>query len=1088
MQRQTGPLAIECHDRCARFHILALHFERNNPGFSIALEEQQMMNTLQSLKEFYEDQRGRYQSPTELEMRVYHRLIHIRDQRERHEEIPDSITSHPVFKLTTTFRLHVQRKSAPISKSSALVIDAEGMQIFSQLAGVLREQGNVVMIYLVACILERLFGPEMIEDIEGIRGGLSIPDIIDAVQPFEDVDEAENMLTDNEEQPTESVETSTATLVGESIAAQPSISNLKPVRSFLFEAPPTTTASPTAKSAFSNIASSQTTNVFGGAAFGAATTPRTARTASAFSSVFGAKTSVAAASVDSIKPTTDVAEGAMQPPVQASSSLEPNGTKSTLASRPLNPTAAAFIPPTSTPATLFHNIPSPPKPSFVPPKATDEQKPAATESHPVQPIVRQLSISSTRRPSFTLPKINTAISNATNVTPSTMQPPQLARIQPIALPSTPTTAPPQPNGIPSLVKANLSLSLFNNDMLSPLPLSTSGLGLVQNFSPVPSPSKLAERKAQRRTSVVINGKGKGKEVESAAPAPTHEEMRAQALSFAQKGFLVKQYFEIWKQRAIKHAAWLEACRQSDSYRRKVRAQRQARAEMAEKKRRISMGSTIVSDSSPKKRIRRRISTEYQPPRTDEELAQRLKENHEAHAHRWARGSLLQAMKSHVRDKAGTMPSSWQIWLSTNPDSDATAIWIERKFDVPDSGFWVSENIFSIPATQSHDRSNEFPGVIVFECSPIQNVKDDIERKYHILDDCGRLRDIIKTLPSRRYYIPSLLVIRWGDANEFTSNSDFSAMVQKLVDDSVIGDARVFPVTSEAKNLDVKFKEALSSLKLDTAGKLVESLTVQDLFKRFESVLDSFASEWLENSIISGEFDWTIYGEVAKATVRILNGLMASVATLLTLESSGSLPEFDSSAIDYSDAAYESAYTWLSELPGDQLTESITQELHCHRETGQDFPARTFLKYILDIVIHFTGRRTGMDFSTKYVVMRADIAASLDNLKTSIQSHQTSLSHALNKRLRRSPKRGLSEETEESISVTAKRRRLSDSVDSFALGDAETVPPSPLLNGRPSPSTSVSTISLAHGDQPRVTIAMLRALTKDMKKKYVGGSS
>jgi hypothetical protein len=65
------------------------------------------------------------------------------------------------------------------------------------------------------------------------------------------------------------------------------------------------------------------------------------------------------------------------------------------------------------------------------------------------------------------------------------------------------------------------------------------------------------------------------------------------------------------------------------------------------------------------------------------------------------------------------------------------------------------------------------------------------------------------------------------------------------------------VTSEAKNLDVKFKEALSSLKLDTAGKLVESLTVQDLFKRFESVLDSFASEWLENSIISGECEYLV---------------------------------------------------------------------------------------------------------------------------------------------------------------------------------------------------------------------------------------
>lgn len=81
----------------------------------------------------------------------------------------------------------------------------------------------------------------------------------------------------------------------------------------------------------------------------------------------------------------------------------------------------------------------------------------------------------------------------------------------------------------------------------------------------------------------------------------------------------------------------------------------------------------------------------------------------------------------------------------------------------------------------------------------------------------------------------------------------------------------------------------------------------------------------------------------------------------------------------------------------------------------EFPARSFLRYILDIVIHLTGSRTGANFSTKYIVMRADLAASLDNLKGTIQSHQTSLSHALNKRLRRSPKRrGLSEETEESI--------------------------------------------------------------------------
>ena len=45
MQHETGPLAIECHERCARFHILALHFERDRTGFSIAMEEKQLMNS-----------------------------------------------------------------------------------------------------------------------------------------------------------------------------------------------------------------------------------------------------------------------------------------------------------------------------------------------------------------------------------------------------------------------------------------------------------------------------------------------------------------------------------------------------------------------------------------------------------------------------------------------------------------------------------------------------------------------------------------------------------------------------------------------------------------------------------------------------------------------------------------------------------------------------------------------------------------------------------------------------------------------------------------------------------------------------------
>jgi nuclear mRNA export protein SAC3 len=134
---------------------------------------------LQSLKEFYQEQRGQYQSPTELEMRVYHRLIHIRDQRERHDDIPQELLNHPVFELTTVFRARVQAKSAPITKTSPLSVDAEAMRIFAELADVLRREGNVVMTYLVACILERHFGKDTIEDIESIRNNISLSDIID---------------------------------------------------------------------------------------------------------------------------------------------------------------------------------------------------------------------------------------------------------------------------------------------------------------------------------------------------------------------------------------------------------------------------------------------------------------------------------------------------------------------------------------------------------------------------------------------------------------------------------------------------------------------------------------------------------------------------------------------------------------------------------------------------------------------------------------------------------------------------------------------------------------------------------------------
>ena len=130
----------------------------------------------------------------------------------------------------------------------------------------------------------------------------------------------------------------------------------------------------------------------------------------------------------------------------------------------------------------------------------------------------------------------------------------------------------------------------------------------------------------------------------------------------------------------------------------------------------------------------------------------------------------------------------------NPNNDKTAIWLEKKFNVPESGKWASETVFSVPVSTS-PASKAYPGLIVFECTPLDEVDDEIEkygyfshllfvgttdveyqRKYRVLDDCSRLRDVMKLLPEGRHYTPSLLFINWDARPGSDVHSDITDMV------------------------------------------------------------------------------------------------------------------------------------------------------------------------------------------------------------------------------------------------------------------------------------------------------------------------
>ncbi|GAA5964653.1 hypothetical protein JCM3765_007659 [Sporobolomyces pararoseus] len=118
VQNVRGHSAIECNERIARYHILALGTLREQSGFSESQELEQLRKVLKSLNEFYDDLRlsnPNVSLPNEAEFRSYHLLTHLRDPDIiwSTELLPPHVFSHPL--LQTALQLHrfAQRSNIP---------------------------------------------------------------------------------------------------------------------------------------------------------------------------------------------------------------------------------------------------------------------------------------------------------------------------------------------------------------------------------------------------------------------------------------------------------------------------------------------------------------------------------------------------------------------------------------------------------------------------------------------------------------------------------------------------------------------------------------------------------------------------------------------------------------------------------------------------------------------------------------------------------------------------------------------------------------------------------------------------------------
>lgn len=474
-----------------------------------------------------------------------------------------------------------------------------------------------------------------------------------------------------------------------------------------------------------------------------------------------------------------------------------------------------------------------------------------------------------------------------------------------------------------------------------------------------------------------------------------------------------------------------------------------------KRRRVS-----TMESSQAKRSRRRVAGINVQPLNDEDLLRRLKENHEEHKRRWAQGSFLRSIRIRVRSSSpkGRPHIQWRTWLSLNPENDGTAIWLEHKFDVPSSGSWDSETVFSIPAIPDPKgvRSRGSPGLIVFERTPLEDLPDEIERKYRILDDCSRLRDIIDSLPQDEdlRFIPSLLVIDWVDSSEGSQAAvDFVTMTEKLVSDGIIKGVSTLTVSTKMSDPDGKMVDILNSMPLDVEDRFVVSISWEDLTNRFLLLFKEAVSEWLDSCWNGDKLDRSRLLEFSE-TVKGAGSAM--VCKILNLIENGSKVVLETPAVDAA-----------SPLSKRALVDRFLEK----------YPS--LLLGCLEQVI-------GGQPSTEIMLLRAQIEAAVHDFEYILQEKGNGLQYnwmMAAQDVRPSPKRRAAEDDlSESIPASHSNKRMRSS--SLASTDGEAFHSNNGTAASPPPSSAASTSGTTDVlERPLVTVAMLRSLTRDVLKTY-----
>ncbi|KAG8948248.1 hypothetical protein FRC04_009886 [Tulasnella sp. 424] len=932
-----GAIAVECHERIARFHILSLHESRIGPEpdrdwevalreqYSLTLDIEQLNKTLTTLMQYYDDFRAEGVTfPNEAEFRAYRLLLQMRDGDvgRRIQRIPPEVFASPWIQVAIMLRSLLQHPSSAKSGRAPSVPYA-----FTRL---LKELKKPSTSFLMACLVNTHLMTLRKETLRAMAGSylnisISVPTFQNLLG-FNTPGDAEAFATEaglrilTEKSPREiAVNKSVAQKIASS---QPSQSRTQ--SAWLIEkrgglrwadiidgrGPPpgiaVAVAPPTRSQHFpsgTTIPSAPTvpppTGVFGSTS-AMAQRPQ-ALPAFGGTPAFGSAPSfqgsgMAGQALGTKAPPSLFGPSMFGPKAGAGISFG-TGSSAVKTSIPSLPTAGAFG---GQPVT---------QPTFAP---------DSTVAPLAKPIISSSNVFGTKLNAsaqefvprfFAPPAAQPEVKPAVKVEAAPRPPPPVRRPT-ITIPESPLTQP---------VVVNDATTSARKPSLPPLPTSrkSSISSATKPPTPVmPSPrttSRLEEQKNTALASNILTIFIHGMAQIEVAGAFADEWYRRQRLG---------PLFRLWMTKL------------RDRQRlRKEEEERQAQLEQERAQRWNKLMGSLDGGKAPSlngstsslrwkgkgKEVAKGRNSLRHAPVSVEEMQRVVEDVTRAREVMWEPGTFLQAVKTKMlrgpnsnRKRVADhfeFPADWQILLFGT--SGPTWKWLRIKFGLGLSG--MEDSSYGLGADEyaavtlvdkEHSRTPAYPGLVVFEIKPSLASFDIAEREVAWSSQLRRLGSVLRRLQAENPYEVGFMVLFWGDTGrDLDEQRDevhqrVSSYIREFFPSLTIRPEVVAFGSSE--EYEETFELALQRTHLDPVGRFLAKHRFQDVVQAY---FDAWEASVVDGLIVAESFQveyplvkWPAIGRLFSLAIASLQDLEQRACDIIESIVDEPLPSFDSGRV------------------------------------------------------------------------------------------------------------------------------------------------------------------------------------------------